>query len=217
VPRRRSLSLLFSGAWAAILIAAAMGGARAQQPSSSFDHYALALSWAPTFCEGASAGGEECASGADLGFVLHGLWPESESGYVENCARVALTRHEISAAVGLYPSVRLALHEWNAHGTCAGLTPAAYFDAVRRARARVATPAAFAGAPPARASTDEIARAFAAANPGLEDEDFAVACRRGALEEVRVCLSQDLRDFHDCPEVVRRSCQAGSLRIPAPQ
>jgi ribonuclease T2 len=51
----------------------------------------------------------------------------------------------------------------------------------------------------------------------LHSDMFALACRRGELEEVRICLSKDLAGFQSCPEVVRSGCAAESLRLPAPQ
>src|ERR1700684_1900619 len=50
-----------------------------------FDYYVLSLSWAPTYCLTHTADGAEC-SGKGYGFVLHGLWPQYESGgYPDRC------------------------------------------------------------------------------------------------------------------------------------
>jgi ribonuclease T2 len=43
---------------------------------------------------------------------------------------------------------------------------------------------------------------------------IGVACARGALQEVRICFSKDLRDFHSCPEVSRRRCSPGPVSVP---
>jgi ribonuclease T2 len=45
---------------------------------------------------------------------------------------------------------------------------------------------------------------------------MGIACRSGVLEEVRICFSKDLREFHTCPEVSRGSCRTRELRVPAP-
>src|SRR4051812_19830847 len=53
-----------------------------QQAAASFDYYVLSLSWAPGFCanpSNASANPKECAPGTHLGFIVHGLWPETNS------------------------------------------------------------------------------------------------------------------------------------------
>ena len=41
------------------------------------------------------------------------------------------------------PSPRLVFHEWDRHGTCSGLSPNAYFETVRKARAVVKIPEAY--------------------------------------------------------------------------
>jgi ribonuclease T2 len=116
---------------------------------------------------------------------------------------------------GLYPDIGLARYEWRKHGTCTGLSPTAYFAAVRRARAMVQAPAAFSpgGRQPAAISPLDLQRAFLAANPRLRPGMMAVGCARGQLQEVRLCLSKDLRDFRPCPEVARDSCRAGRIDI----
>ena len=50
-----------------------------------------------------------------------------------------------------------------------------------------------------RAAPIEIERAFAAANPGLRPDMMAVACRRGALQEVRICLDRNLAELPPLP------------------
>ncbi|HWG04669.1 MAG TPA: ribonuclease T, partial [Beijerinckiaceae bacterium] len=59
-------------------------------------------------------------------------------------------------------------------------------------------------------------RAFFDANPRLRPGMMAVACRRNVLEEVRICLTKDLRGFRGCPEVVRASCRSQQISVPPP-
>jgi ribonuclease T2 len=59
----------------------------------------------------------------------------------------------------------------------------------------------------------DIERAFAAANPGLRADMMSVACRRGLLQEVRICLERDLRGFRRCPQVDQAGCGFGPVRI----
>ena len=61
----------------------------------------------------------------------------------------------------------------------------------------------------------EVERAFAEANPGLRPDMMAVVCRRGVLQEVRICLDRDLRGFRRCPEVDRSGCGIGEIRVNA--
>ena len=186
-----------------------------------FDFYVLSLSWSPGFCEttGAEKHRSQCNAGSGLGFVVHGLWPQYESGFPSECgpAGRSPSRIALEAAKGVYPDVNLARYEWRRHGTCSGKSPTDYFADVRRARDAIEIP------PPFRTAADrqtwtpiDIERAFIASNPKLRPDMMAISCRRGVLEEVRVCFSKDLREFHACPEVSGGSCRTRELRVPAP-
>jgi ribonuclease T2 len=196
--------------------APAGGAARA---SGDFDFYVLALSWSPGFCRTAAAAraGGQCDQGAGLGFVVHGLWPQYEHGYPQDCPFGARTpsRIALKGAAGLYPSEGLARYEWRKHGVCAGKSPTDYFSDVRRAHDAIVIPPPFQNAAADQNWTSiDIERAFIAANKRLRPGMIGVACARGALQEVRICLSKDLRDFHACPEVARRGCPIGQVSVP---
>lgn len=187
-------------------------------PARDFDFYVLALSWSAGFCEIENYMREQCDPGRRNGFVVHGLWPQYEQGYPSNCdgarepSRVALER-----AQGLFPDERLARYEWRKHGTCAGKSPSDYFADVARARDGVAIPPSFAHPQSDQTYAPiDVERAFYAANPRLRPGMMAVGCRRGVLQDVKICLSKDLREFRACPEVVRRTCRAREISVPAP-
>ena len=149
---------------------------------------------------------------------MHGLWPQYERGFPSNCSAVErpLTRNAIDAAGEVMPSEGLARHEWRTHGTCSGLDPVAYFRAVKSARTAVTIPDALAKPEGTiRAAPIDIARQFVAANRGLRPDMMAVTCRRGQLQEVRICFSKDLRGFTPCPEVARQNCRAGEVSVEA--
>jgi ribonuclease T2 len=184
-----------------------------------FDFYVLSLSWSPAFCQngGASRSRRQCASGANPGFVVHGLWPQYNRGYPSDCrADGFVSGSALARTRGLYPDEGLARYEWRKHGTCSGKDPIGYFTDVRAAYDSVTIPPDF-SAP--RQDQDfsplDIQRAFIAANPRLRPGMMAVACQRGMLQEVRICLSRDLRDFVACPEVARQACRSQSLNVPA--
>lgn len=187
-----------------------------------FDFYVLALSWSPGFCEleGSGRNREQCAGGTGLGFVVHGLWPQYERGYPSDCGLSARgpSRLDMAAAEGVFPTESLARYQWRKHGSCSGASPRAYYADVRRARDRVSIPAEFA-APRRDRRYDALAieRAFAAANRGLRPDMMAVGCRRGLLQEVRICLTRDLRGFRTCPEVDRSGCRQQELTVSAPR
>jgi ribonuclease T2 len=184
----------------------------------NFDFYLLTLSWSPGFCDtgGAAKSPEQCGAGANLGFVVHGLWPQFQHGYPSDCdpnprpvSRIALEETH-----GIFPDEGLARYEWRKHGTCTGLSPEAFFASVKRARASIAIPDAF-NAPGAQQSLSpiEIQRAFSLANSGLRPEAMAIGCARGELQEVRLCLSKDLRQFVNCPEVARATCRSQTIAV----
>ena len=188
----------------------------------NFDFYVLALSWSAGFCETQARGrfeGGQCAAGANQSFVVHGLWPQNEHGYPSNCGAFPRNppRTALDAVRGLYPSESLARHEWQVHGTCSGQSPTNYFADVRRALDQVTIPPSFtAPSEPQSLAPLDIARAFIAANPRLRPGMLGVTCKDGVLQEVRICLSKDLRDFHACPEVVRQGCRLPEISVPPP-
>jgi len=198
-----------------------------QQPSpgrpsavapADFDFYVLALSWSAGFCELSGGGRAQCEPGGKLGFVVHGLWPQYEHGFPSNCGGAPTpSRLALDRAKGVYPDEGLARYEWRKHGTCTGRSPGDYFDDVARARDAVVVPSAFANlAQDKTFATAEIERAFLEANPRLRPGMVSVDCARGLLQEVRVCLTKDLREFRACPEVTRRGCRVREIRVPAP-
>jgi ribonuclease T2 len=191
------------------------GGASAGR----FDFYVLALSWSPSFCAGGGAtrSRAQCASGANPGFVVHGLWPQYAYGYPSRCRGNDFLPYSILSGLnGLYPDEGLARHEWRQHGLCSGKPPLSYFADVRAARDSVTIPQALkAPRDDKTLSPLDVQRAFLDANPRLRPGMMAVTCRRGVLQEARICLSRDLRDFVACPQVARQSCASQDLFVPA--
>lgn len=191
-------------------------------PSGDFDLYVFALSWSPGFC--ASGGwrkaAEQCQS--EEGFVVHGLWPQYERDYPSYCSPPGRSplRSDIAAVQDLMPSEALARYEWRKHGSCSGLPPERYFAAVAAAWAKVAIPDQF-GIPPEDTTTPlAIERAFVDANRLLRTDMIAVDCGRAddgrtVLQEVRICMTKDVRAFRPCPpEVERNSCRARTISVP---
>lgn len=187
-----------------------------------FDFYVLALSWSPGFCEldgDRSRNREQCADGNGLRFVVHGLWPQYERGYPSDCgfSGGSPSRMAMVEAEGVYPTEGLARYEWRKHGTCTGSSPADYFRDVRRARDKVVIPSALAKSESDQSWTVlDLERAFVDANPGLRTDMMSVTCKRGVLQEVRICLSKDLRGFRTCQQVDRSGCRARNFTVVAP-
>jgi ribonuclease T2 len=104
------------------------------------------------------------------------------------------------------------------HGVCSGKNAAGYFNDVRIARDGVAIPPDLKAPGQDRSVAPlDIQRAFIAANPRLRPGMMTVTCRGGRFQEARFCLSKDLRDFVDCPGVVREGCFSQSITVPAAQ
>ena len=193
------------------------GGGDGGTPGN-FDFYVLSLSWSSGFCEttGDGKGKSQCDLGSGVGFVVHGLWPQFEHGFPSNCGSAGEpSRIALDQVKGLFPDEGLARYEWGKHGTCSGKSPQAYFADVRRAAEKIDVPDAyFHPTNELTIAPVDLARAFIATNDGLRLDAIAVGCTRQTLQEVRICFSKDLRDFHACPEVTRNACRSRSIRIP---
>jgi len=195
---------------------------RRQGAPGQFDFYVLALSWSPSYCEAAQARAPDRApdqqcGGRPFAFVVHGLWPQYERGFPSYCQVPAprLDHAVVGSMLDLMPSPRLIFHEWDQHGTCSGLSPHAYFESVRKARAVVKIPTDYlALGKPLTVTPGEVTGAFIKANPGLSRAAIAVSCDNKRLTEVRVCLGKDL-SFHDCAEIARRTCRLDKIAMPA--
>lgn len=200
-------------------LAALTGGSSTSRAASvgDFDFYVLALTWLPGFCltQAGKADPKECAR--PEGFLVHGLWPQFESGYPKDCDTAA--GHDRAAEQGvrdIMPSAGLAGYEWRTHGTCTGLDEKAYFDQERAAFARIRFPPTF-HAPEKRIRTSPAAveQAFVRANPGLDRSAIAVECRGGVLTGVRICLGKDL-SFRSCGEIDGQTCRMQWISAPPP-
>jgi ribonuclease T2 len=200
------------------------GGQRQNTPGQ-FDLYVLSLSWSPSFCAEAAERHAERSAGVQCGprpysFVVHGLWPQYDKGFPEYCQVPSprLYRGIMASMLDLMPAPRLIYNEWDKHGTCSGLSPAAYFDTVRKARAAVKIPPDYADLnEPLTVTPAGVEDAFIKANPGLSASAIAIGCDNKRLTEVRLCLAKDLTKdphFRDCPDVAKRRCRRDQLIMP---
>lgn len=213
----RALATLALSILAALPAQAQDGGpAKAGQ----FDYYLLALSWSPNWCAltGRARGDPQCDAGRGLTFTVHGLWPQHEQGYPSNChtAEADPSRRQTAAMADIMGGAGLAFYQWKKHGSCTGLSAGAYFDTLRRAHAAVTIPPIF-----NQVSRDltldpqVIEDAFLAVNPGQTDRMMTTTCKDGHFQELRLCLSRELRP-RDCAPDVARDCRLKDALLKAP-
>jgi ribonuclease T2 len=189
-----------------------------------FDYYTLVLSWSPTYCaDEGQDDGQQCnrRDGRRYSFVLHGLWPQYERGYPSSCPlprRPFVPEPVITGMLDIMPSRGLVIHEYRAHGTCSGLTPAQYFATSRKLFDSIVIPERFRNPFEAQlASPADIRGEFLRANPKLQPDMIAVACGgagRG-LKDVRICFSKE-GNLRNCGENEnqRKLCSADQVFIP---
>jgi ribonuclease T2 len=193
-----------------------------------FDYYLLSLSWSPTYCaeQGDRGGGrdeEQCAPRSrPYAFVLHGLWPQYQRGWPQDCRsrdNGFVPRPVARRMLDIMPSERLVFHEYRKHGTCSGLGVDGYFDLARGLYGKVRIPERYVGMRDTRTfvSPDEVIRDFVEANPGLRPDMVAVSCGGpgNRLKEVRVCFDKG-GEYRTCGanENQHRLCNASRMYVP---
>jgi ribonuclease T2 len=184
----------------------------------AFDYYVLSLSWSPAFCLQSPAS-TECTGPRRYGFIVHGLWPQNERGWPENCASTAQVPDKAVEQISdLMPARKLIHHEWSTHGTCSGLDPVDFFALVRRAYGGVTIPKSLVSPGAAiEQSPTAVVNEFLQANPRLPAQSVVATCSgQGAprLREVRVCFDRELNPRACSADAMREACRAASLIIP---
>jgi ribonuclease T2 len=188
--------------------------------AGAFDFYVLALSWSPQFCSSNGANDpQQCGIGRRLGFVLHGLWPQDNTGYPTDCSSVKLTTAVKAQFANLYPSPNLFDHEWEKHGTCSGLQPADYLGLSERIKDSVVIPVAYrAPDQPIRATVDQLKNDFSNSNLGMAKDSLATFCTGSGryFQELEICFSKDGKPRGCSSEILKsssHSCQAADFLL----
>jgi ribonuclease T2 len=195
----------------------------ARNKAGDFHYYMLVLSWSPTYCEmqreHGRDGGRQCSGPRRYAFVLHGLWPQYEDGWPQNC----LTRERpwvsddlINRMLDIMPSRSLVIHEYKKHGTCTGLSPEAYFNAARKLYESLKIPQRYSVfQKPLAVSPKTLKEDFLTANPALQSKAIALTCSRNKLRDLRVCFSRDLKPRPCSSSKPRRkSCYSEQVVLP---
>lgn len=167
--------------------------------------YTLSVSWSPGYCHARAASPRDAfqcgPESAGFGFVLHGLWPDGAGETWPQYCRPARAVPEpvIRDMLCDTPSVQLIQHEWAKHGTCMSPTPKAYFGKAAGLYRALRFPDMAALSRRDDMTTVSLARAVAAANPGMPLNAVRVtAARDGWLDELWLCLDTRLR-YAACP------------------
>ena len=197
--------------WLLIWVLTALPVWAGNDKAGQFDYYVMALSWSPNWCEleGDAKGSDQCAARHDQGWILHGLWPQYHRGFPSYCrtSERAPSRGQANAMADIMGTGGLAWHQWKKHGVCSGLSSAAYYELSRKTYASVKRPEIF------RKLTKDIKLpasvvqdAWLKANPNLEANGITITCKKGHIQEARICLSRDLKPV-PCGQDVVRDCR----------
>jgi len=179
--------------------------------AGDFDYYVMSLSWTPTWCNltGDARHSPQCKSGRGFGFTLHGLWPQyADGGYPSFCRTTARNPSQImsDAMADIMGTSGLAWYQWKKHGRCAGIPAADYYALARKAYASVNRPTIFRKLKrDIKLPASVVEEAFIEANPTLLQNQITVTCQSDKIQEVRICLSKDLK-LIKCGYDVARDC-----------
>lgn len=220
MPMKRNIRATFQ--LCVVLAAALFAQPASADQAGRFDYYALTLSWSPTYCQSDAGRNDrqQCGAGRRYNFVVHGLWPQHERGWPQNCptSNRYVPNHVISDVLDIMPSKRLVIHEWRKHGTCSGLSSKDYFAVTRALFSKVRIPARYITPNKHIVTTpDQVVRDFVATNSWLTSAGISVHCGnrrdRSNLRSLRICFSRDQHP-RACGENERRACRARQLVMP---
>lgn len=172
-----------------------------------FDYYLMSLSWSPEFCA-TNPDNRQCGRG--YGLVLHGVWPQYNKGYPSTCSNERISPKLVRQFPDLYPSKKLAFHEWQKHGTCSNLSPEGYLQLSQSLKQSFINPPELQNfTKPLRVSTAQLNQMILTANPKLNAEAIAFTCKDSGrfLQEVLVCFDKDGVNANACGADVKKRSQ----------
>lgn len=197
---------------ALITTCSAWGGNAPGNVSGDFDFYVLALSWSPDFCAGPGGkNSEQCGPGTNPGFVLHGLWPQYQKGFPQNCSSAPFPSPLKREFSGLFPNDRLYAHEWRRHGTCSALSPREYLTLAQKLKQAAPLPPRYGHLrEPVRTTPAALRKEFKAVGAGLPDNGMAVFCSGSGrfLKEVFLCYNRVGKPSACSSEILSRSARS---------
>ncbi|KAM0044570.1 putative ribonuclease T(2) [Helianthus debilis subsp. tardiflorus] len=220
-------SVLFAGLLTAVEVNGDNGAAvelvATVAEQREFDYFALAVQWPPTYCSKSTKCCDQsgCCRGEDspTWFTIHGLWPDYNDGsWPSCCSGPAFDETEISSLLNVldkyWPTLSCSktstchnkkglfwAHEWEKHGTCSSAVTGdeySYFVTALNLYFKYnVTEVLFdAGYVPSNSEMYPSGGIIAAIENAFHTTPQLV-CLKGALEEVRLCLTKDFK-FRDC-------------------
>lgn len=207
--------------WLIVLLLSATAARAEGERAGGFDYWVLALSWSPTWCalEGEARGAAQCDPARANGWVLHGLWPQYETGWPSFCPSgfAPPSRSETAAQADLFGAGGAAWYQWRKHGSCSGLSPQDYYRLARHAYEQVIRPEVFRKLDrPVRLPARVVEEAFLAANPGWAPDMLTITCRADHIQEARLCLTRDMQPRTCGADTVRDCAAERALLKPIP-
>lgn len=204
--------------FAALTFCATLPAQAADRPSGDFDYYVLALSWNASWCAqtGDARGAPQCDPSLDLGFVVHGLWPQYERGWPADCRSPHRdpSRSQTAAMADIMGSGGSAWHQWKKHGRCTGLPADKFYELTRRANDLVTRPQILRDVTkPLKIAPKVIEAAFLKDNPDIGPDGITITCKSRRIQEARICLTRDLQ-FRTCALDTRRDCNMSGADFP---
>jgi len=202
----------------ALILTAGIATAQGE-PAGRFDYYVLSLSWSPNWCalEGDARDSAQCGPDRDLGWSMHGLWPQFEAGWPSFCrtARRDPDRTDTDAMADIMGTSGLAWYQWKKHGRCSGLSSDDYFDTARRAYESINRPAVLRELDRTiQLPASVIEQAFLRENPNLGADMITITCKSNYIQEARICLTKDLEPRVCGKDVVRDCTMADAIIVP---
>ena len=155
--------------------------------------YTLAVSWSPEYCHDDKSSMQCSGRNGRFGFVLHGLWPESNSDQSPQwCALTPRPSPElIRRSLCMTPVPYLIEHEWAKHGSCMSKTPEAYYRASAILWNSLHWPDADRLSRQDGLTAGDFRKAFVAENPDWRAGQVGILLsRNGWLKELRPCYGR---------------------------
>lgn len=179
--------------------------------------YTLAASWSPDYCKMSGDRASMQCSGRNgrFGFILHGLWPESNRGpYPQWCSSTPIPRAQtLRKHLCMTPSARLLNHEWAKHGSCMTKKPETYFTVAGILWRSIRWPDADYLSRKENLTAGDLREAFRIANPDWSADQIGIRTSAGGwLKAVHLCYGRTFMPRR-CPRETLGAADSAPLKI----